>query len=86
MVACCPGLEYAKGHTKLLEITKNQALIQANENFDRKIEIPIELKAAFNWCKGELLYGIRKIRDLSFYIEIYSDAWVLERDGKKLIY
>ena len=74
LVACCPGVEYGKGHIKLFEIAKNQAFIQAQGNFDKKMIIPEELQVDFNWWKDKLSLSVKKIRDLSFYIEIFSDA------------
>ena len=74
LVACCPGVEYGEGHIKLFEIAKNQALIQTQGNFDKKMIIPEELQVDFNWWKDKLSLSVRKIRDLSIYIEIFSDA------------
>ena len=74
LVTCYPGIEYAKAHIKALEIVKNKALIQSEGKFDKKMAIPVSLHVEFNWWITNLATASRKIRDLNFDLEIYSDA------------
>lgn len=74
LVACCPGLEYAQMHIKLFDIAKNRALIVRQGNFDKKLTLSQEFSSDFNWWISSLPKAARKIRDLVFDLEIYSDA------------
>lgn len=74
LVSVCPAIRYGWLYTKNLERFKTAALLQEGHNFNRVVEIPVELQPDILWWKGSILNSFNKIRSDSFDIEIFSDS------------
>lgn len=74
LVAACPAVKYGWRHTKELERQKYLALKQSQNNYDKKITVPVELNPDLVWWKNHVLLVKNPIRRHKFQLEIFTDA------------
>ena len=74
LIAACPGAKYGMLYTKRLERDKYHALLNNNNNFNKKMIVSREMKADIIWWINNVSITKNPIRESIYRIEIFSDA------------
>ncbi|XP_070529823.1 uncharacterized protein [Cardiocondyla obscurior] len=76
LVSVCPAVLYGILHTKLLERVKFRALLDADDNFNAQMTLPVSIREDLIWWKDNFEDNsqINKIRPGNFDLTIFSDA------------
>lgn len=76
LVSVCSAVEYGMLHTKILERTKFLALVNAGEDFEARMNLPVSIREDLVWWKNIFSDNLQCnfIKSGNFSLEIFTDA------------